>query len=70
MREASLTKAVVGRDASPFVVLPLELWEQIEDTLAELGSPRLLKTIVAGRAANRRGRIVPYAQLRKTLHLA
>ena len=53
----------------PFVVLPLEQWEQIEDMLKELASPALARSIAAGRVAYKAGRAIPYDRVRKTLGL-
>lgn len=52
---------------APFVVLPLEQWDQIQDILEELASPTLVKSIVAGRTAYKAGRVVPYDRVRKAI---
>ena len=55
----------IKRDKSPLVVLPLEQWEQIEDILSELSSPRLLKSIKSTRLGVAKARA--YKDIRKTL---
>ena len=57
----------VTSGTTPFVVVPLEQWEQIEDMLGELASPGLVRSIIAGRAAYKAGRAVPYDRARKAL---
>lgn len=72
---ATLVKNITGKVSyvkggqTPFVVLPLEQWERIEDVLEELASPALVKSIVAGRAAYKAGRVIPYDRVRKSLGL-
>ena len=55
----------IKRDKSPFVVLPLEKWEQIEDILSELSSPRLLKSIKSARLGVTKAKA--YKDVRKAL---
>lgn len=73
---STLVKDITGKVShvksrqAPFVVLPLEQWEQIEDILEELASPALVKSIVAGRAAYKAGRVIPYDRVRKAIGLS
>ena len=69
MKQVSKKRSVM-KGGAPFVVLPLELWERIEDVLAELASPRLAKQIAQERAAYKSGRALPYSRVRKQLGLA
>lgn len=68
IKKISKKHAVVK--GTPFVVLPLELWEQVEDALAELTSLKLAKSITRGRMAHKAGRAIPYSRVRKQLGLA
>ncbi|TAL19970.1 hypothetical protein EPN90_02050 [Patescibacteria group bacterium] len=65
MRQRSVVRS--GRDS--FIVLPLDQWEWVEDLLKERASPKLLKSIAAGRRAHKRGRSLPYARVRASLGL-
>jgi PHD/YefM family antitoxin component YafN of YafNO toxin-antitoxin module len=69
LKDISKKRSMMKSGATPFVVLPLEQWEQIEDILEELGSPKLVKSIVEERAAYHAGRTIPYERIRKTLGL-
>lgn len=57
-------RSIVG-GKKPFVRLSLALWEQLEDILEELSSPRLLRSIRSVRKEYKMGRVIPYERLRK-----
>lgn len=73
---ATLVKDITGKvshvtsGTTPFVVLPLEQWDQIQDMLEELASPALVKSIAEGRAAYKAGHAIPYERVRKSLGLS
>ena len=69
VKDITTNVAHVKSGQTPFVVLPLEQWEQIEDMLGEIASPTLARSIVAGRVAYKAGRAVPYDRVRKSLGL-
>lgn len=69
MKEILRKRSVIRSGRMPVVVLPLEQWEQIEDIIHELASPKLLKSIAVGRTAKNAGRAVSYRSVRRSLGL-
>ena len=67
----SITKeyAVTRTKHVPFVIIPLEKWNIIEDILGELAAPALKKSIISGRNANRKGKAISYSYLRNSFDL-
>jgi PHD/YefM family antitoxin component YafN of YafNO toxin-antitoxin module len=55
----------IKKSKSPFVVLPLEEWQQIEDVICELFSPQLLKSIRESRKSYKKAK--SYKEIRKSL---
>lgn len=64
-----MKRSVIG-GKKPFVRLPLTLWEQLEDILEELSSPKLLRSIRSARKDYKIGRGISYEKLREGLKLS
>lgn len=68
--EEVMTKRAIIRGKKPFVKLSLALWEQVEDILKELSSPRLTRSIRRARQAYQVGRAISYDKLKTELKLS
>lgn len=69
IKQTLTSRSLIRNKDGPFVVFPLELWERLEDILMEIASPRLLRSIAAGRRAYKSGNTIAYKSFRKKLGL-
>lgn len=70
LQHARRQRKIIRAGKEPFVVFPLDRWQELEDALREFVAPRLRRSVRAGRAAYRAGKTIPYDRIRQQLGLA
>lgn len=68
IREVGGHYLVTNRSVPEFVAIPFADYQQIEDILLELNSPKLLQSIGKGRKEYRAGKSTPFRDLLKKTH--